>query len=87
MKACAYPGCVSLVTGRRRVCAVHASEAGTACDACHGRGVRYFIGTKQSGTCDRCGGSGLLDVKRRQVRRRPKEDPVAERGLIRASET
>ena len=77
MKACTYPGCVSLAP-----CPVHTRQlTGKPCDHCAATGT-VLDHTGHRFACPVCAGCGLIDYKQRGPHARAKKGPVDARGLI-----
>ena len=82
---CSFPGCVSLVPDGGVRCVVHRGRQGVRCEHCKGSGA--FVGDDRTRIpCDRCGGTGLKDARRRAPRAKKGADPVDHRGLIQRAE-
>lgn len=79
---CKFPGCVAQAADGDEVCPVHATGAGKPCGFCKGTG-RVIRGTARAPEpCDRCGGVGVMDQRRRAAPVVRGADPVDARGLI-----
>ena len=86
MPMCSRPGCVAQAVNGSGFCSVHAHPAGKACARCRGTGSYFYRGQDLTMACQTCGGTGLIDQKTSAPRRKPKDDPIEQRGLIQVAE-